>query len=69
MNDRKDNPQLAPQLQQHPQQRHGINPAGNGDTDAIPSPQQFVPPNVRKHAFRQRMHGNMLQPATQQRLV
>jgi hypothetical protein len=52
MNNRKDNPQLAAQLQEHPKERNGINPAGNGHADAVPSRQQFLPPNVRKHAFR-----------------
>jgi hypothetical protein len=53
VNNRKDNPQLAPQLQQQPQERNGINPPGNSHANAIPSPQQFLPPNVRKHALRQ----------------
>ena len=53
MNYGKDNPQLAPQLQQEPQQRNRINPAGNGCAHAIPSRQQFLPPNVRKHALRE----------------
>jgi hypothetical protein len=46
MNNRKDNPQLAPQLQQQPQERDGINPAGNGHANAISGPQQLLPPNV-----------------------
>ena len=53
MNNRHNNAEFAPQLQQHPQERNGINPARNGDTNAIPSRQQFLPPNVRKHALRQ----------------
>jgi hypothetical protein len=53
MNNGKDNPQFASQLQQKPQQRHRINPAGNGHADAIPGPQQLLPPNVAKHALRQ----------------
>ena len=53
MNNRKDNPQLPPQLQQHPQQRNRINPPGNSHADAIPGRQQFLPPNVGKHALRQ----------------
>ena len=60
MNNRKHNPQLAPQLQQQTQQRHRINPARNGHTHAIPGPQQFLPPNVGKHALCQRVHRNML---------
>ena len=60
VNNRKDNPQLAPQLQQHPQQRHRINPAGNGHADAIPSRQQFLPPNVRHHALCETVHENMV---------
>ncbi len=60
MNNRKDNAQLAPQLQQQAQERHRINPTGDGDADAIPSPQQFLPPKIGKHALRQGMHGNMV---------
>ena len=53
MNNRKDNPQLAPQLQQQSQKRNRINPPRDGDAHAIPSLQQFLPPNMRKHALRQ----------------
>ena len=60
MNNRKDNPEFAPQLQQQPQQRNRIDPAGNANAHAIPSRQQFLPPNVEKHALRQGMHGNMV---------
>jgi hypothetical protein len=41
MNNRKDNPQLAPHLEQHPQQRNRINPPRNRHAHAVPSPQQF----------------------------
>jgi hypothetical protein len=47
MNDRKDDPEFATQLEQHPQQRDRINPARNGYAHAIPSSHQFLPPNVR----------------------
>ena len=60
MNYGEDNPQLAPQLQQQPQQRNRINAAGNGDANTVPSRQQFLPPNVGKHALRQWMHENMV---------
>ena len=63
MNHREDYPEFVPQFQQQPQERNGINPTGNGYADAIPSPQQFHPPNVGKHALRQLMHGNMVQPS------
>jgi hypothetical protein len=53
MNNRKDNPQLAPQLQQQPQKRNRINPAGNGHADAVPGPQQLLPPDMAKHALRE----------------
>jgi hypothetical protein len=53
MNDGKNNPQLTPQLQQQPQKRNRVNPTGHGNADAVPSPQQFMPPNVSKHALRQ----------------
>jgi hypothetical protein len=46
MNHRNHNPNLATQLQQQPQKRNRINPAGNGDAEAIASPQQFLPPDV-----------------------
>jgi hypothetical protein len=46
MNHRNHNPNLATQLQQQAQQRHRINPARNGDADAIASSQQFLPPDV-----------------------
>ena len=58
MDDRENNSQLAPQLQQKPQQRHRINPTRNRHTYAVPSPQQFLPPDVRKHALSQWVHGN-----------
>jgi hypothetical protein len=53
MNNRKNNAELAPQLQQNSQERNGINPTGNGDTNAIPCRQQFLPPNGRNQALRQ----------------
>ena len=53
VNNGKDNPQLAPQLQQHPKEGDRINPTGNGHADPIPGRQQFQPPNVGKHALRQ----------------
>jgi hypothetical protein len=46
MNDRKDDPKFAPQLKQQPQKRDRINPAGNGNSNAIPGTQQFPLPNV-----------------------
>ena|SRR5580658_3783771 len=52
MNDREDNPELASQLKQQPQKRNRINATGNGHADAIPGPQQFLPPNKGKHALR-----------------
>ena len=51
MNDGEDNPQFLPQLQQQPQKCNGINPAGNGYTNAIPRLQQFLPLNVIEHAL------------------
>jgi hypothetical protein len=48
VNNRKDNSQLAPQLQQHSQQRNRIYPSGNGHAHAIPSLQQFLSSNVRQ---------------------
>jgi hypothetical protein len=63
MNHRNHNPDLAPQLQQQPQQRHRINPAGNGDAHSIPGAQEFLPLNVAQNALRQFMHGNMVQPS------
>ena len=35
VNDKKNNPQITPQIQQEPQQRDRIDATGNGDTDAI----------------------------------
>ena len=60
MNDGENNPQLVPQLQQHSQERHGIDAAGNSHAHAIPSPQQFLPPDVGEHALSQGMHGTMV---------
>src|SRR5579864_3566836 len=37
MNNRKDNPEFAPQFEQQTQERDRINSAGNGHADAIPS--------------------------------
>ena len=58
MNDRENNPQLTSQFQQQPQKRNRINPARNGHANAVPSPQQFLPPNVREYALREGIHGN-----------
>jgi len=52
VNNRKDNPQLAAQLQQQPQQGDRINSAGNSNSNAIPSTQQLLPLNVGKQALR-----------------
>ena len=52
VNNRKDNPQLAAQLQQQPKQGDRINSAGDSDADAIPSTQQLLPLNVGKQALR-----------------
>jgi len=60
MNNRKNNPKLAPQLQQQAQKRNGINAAGNGHANAVTSPQQLLSPNVGQHALSQGMHGNMV---------
>jgi len=60
MNNRQDNPKLTLQLQQRPQERHRINPAGNGHANAVPGPQHFLPSNVAKHTLRQWMHGIMV---------
>jgi hypothetical protein len=60
MNNRKNNPKLAPQLQQQPQKRNGINAAGNGHANAVTSPQRLLSPNVGQHALSQGMHGNMV---------
>ena len=54
MNDRKNNPELSPQLQQQPQKRDRINAAGNGHANAVSSPQQFMAPNVADKLLRQR---------------
>src|ERR1700722_4047145 len=67
VNNRKDNPQLAPQLQQQPQQRDRINPAGDCYADAIPGPQQLLPLNVRKRALGEGMHGNMVLSETKKK--
>lgn len=62
MNNRHYNPQLAPQLQQHPQQRDRINSPGNRHTYAVSGPQQFLPTDVVNKLRRQRMHEDMVQP-------
>jgi hypothetical protein len=61
MNNRHNNAEFLPQLQQHAQECSRINSPRNGDTDTVPSPQQFLPPNVSKHALSQWMHGTMVQ--------
>lgn len=53
MNDGENNSKFAAQLQQQAQKRNGINPAGNGDTNAVSGLQQLLPPDVRKHALRE----------------
>jgi len=60
MNDRDNHAELRAQLQQEPQERNRIDPAGDSDADAISSPQQFMPSNMRKHALRQGMHADMV---------
>jgi hypothetical protein len=61
MNNGKDDAEFVLQLQQQPQKRDGINAAGNGHAHTIPGTQHFLPPNVRKQALSQRMHGIMVQ--------
>jgi hypothetical protein len=51
MNDRKNDAEFLPQLDQQPQQRDGINPARNGDPDPVPSQQQFLAPDVDQDAL------------------
>jgi hypothetical protein len=63
MNHSDHDPNLAPQLQQQPQQRHRIDPAGNGHAHAVAGAQQFLPPDVTQNALRQFTHGNMVQPS------
>jgi hypothetical protein len=46
MNHRNHNPNLAPQLEQQPQKRNRINPAGDGHANAVPGPQHLLPPDV-----------------------
>jgi len=53
MNDRRDNAEFVPQLQQQPQKRNGINPTGDSDANTIPGPKQFVPLDVGKDALGQ----------------
>src|SRR5690242_23144 len=45
MNDGKNNPQFASQLQKQAQESDGINPAGDGNADTLSSVQQLVPPS------------------------
>jgi hypothetical protein len=51
MNNRKDNAQLMPQFNQQPQQRNRINPPRNRNPNPVPSPQQFLSPDVGQHAL------------------
>ena len=60
MNDGKDDPKFAPQLKEQPQQPNRINPAGNGNSNAIPGTQQIMP-NVRQQAQCKGVHENMVQ--------
>lgn len=60
MNNRENDTQLAPQFEHQPQQRNRINPARNGDANALSGVQQLLPPNMSKEALRERMHWNML---------
>ena len=53
MNRGEDNAQLTSQLQQQSQERNRVNPTRDRDADAIPRPQQFLPPNESEHALRQ----------------
>ena len=62
MNNRRDDPQFAAQLQQQPQQRDRIDATRDGNANPISGLQKLFPPNVVKHAFRQRMHATMVQP-------
>src|ERR1700733_14059990 len=64
VNNRKDNPQLAPQLQQQTQKRNRINPAGNGHAYAVSSGKKLLPPKVGNSALDQRMHDNIVSQLT-----
>lgn len=61
MNDAENNPEFTTQFQQQPQKRNRINPAGNGNADAISGMQQLMPPNVRQQVLCKGMHENMVQ--------
>jgi hypothetical protein len=52
MNNRDHNAKVVTQLNQQPKQRNRINPTGNRNPNPIPSPQQFLPPDVPQHALR-----------------
>src|ERR1700677_293732 len=60
MNDRKDDAEFTSQLQQHPEHRHEIDPARNGNPNSISGTQQFLAADVAQHVLRQGMHGNMV---------
>jgi hypothetical protein len=52
MNNRKNDAKFVTQLNQQPKQRNRINSTRNRNPNPIPSPQQFLPPNVPQHALR-----------------
>jgi hypothetical protein len=57
-----DNPQLAPQLEQQPQERNRIDAARHRDSNAIAGAHKFLPANVGEDALGERLHQGILQP-------
>jgi hypothetical protein len=61
MNDGKNNPESAAQFQQQPQESNRVDPARNGNSNAIPGTHKPLLPNVRQQAHCEGMHENMVQ--------
>src|SRR5258708_10671377 len=62
MNNGNDDAKLTAQFEEQAKKRNRINPARNRDSNPIPGPQQFLAPDIFKHALRQLMHRNMVRP-------
>jgi hypothetical protein len=64
MNNRKNETKLLPQFNEQAEQSNRINPTRNRNPNPVPSPQQFLPPDMPQHALRQFMHANMVPHST-----
>ena len=63
LNDGNDNAEFTAKVEQQSEQRHGIDPAGNSDTDPVAGVKQFFTADVSQNILQSRIHRNMVSQA------